>query len=148
MVSQQITPHFYLEEFMRHGKPDLAGLEQDVPYPGKWVSSRLLPLCKALEVIRAELGGKSVTILSGYRDPKYNSAIGGAKYSQHMFGRAADIKVAGVGAAKVQIAVRKLYKAGAIKIGGLGSYLTFTHVDIRPSATLVEWVGSGMDSVA
>lgn len=148
MVSQQITPHFYLEEFMRRGKPNLAGLEQDVPYPSKWVKTRLLVLCQQLEVIRAELDGNPITILSGYRDPKYNSAIGGAKYSQHMLGRAADIRVGGVGAIKVQNVVKKLCQAGKIKLGGLGHYPTFTHVDIRPAIELVEWNGSGMDAVS
>ena len=35
--------------------------------------------------------GKPITVNSGYRCPKLNDAVGGAKNSQHMRGEAADI---------------------------------------------------------
>jgi hypothetical protein len=37
--------------------------------------------------------GKPINITSGYRSPKLNSAIGGAKNSQHCFGQAVDFTV-------------------------------------------------------
>lgn len=38
-----------------------------------------------------EMYGKPITVNSGYRCPKLNAAVGGAKNSQHMRGEAADI---------------------------------------------------------
>jgi len=35
--------------------------------------------------------GEPITVSSGYRSPKLNKAIGGARYSQHRKGEAADI---------------------------------------------------------
>ena len=37
-----------------------------------------------------EMYGKPITVNSGYRCPKLNDAVGGAKNSQHMRGEAAD----------------------------------------------------------
>ena len=47
-------------------------------------------LVRGLERYRSVLG-KPVTIISGYRDPTHNAAVGGASSSQHLFGNAADI---------------------------------------------------------
>lgn len=47
-------------------------------------------LVRGLERYRGLLG-KPVTIISGYRDPAHNVAVGGASNSQHLFGNAADI---------------------------------------------------------
>ena len=50
-----------------------------------------------LQCIREHFG-KAVTITSGYRTAAHNAAVGGAKSSQHLLGRAADIRVQGVAA--------------------------------------------------
>lgn len=47
-----------------------------------------------LQQIRDHFGA-SVTITSGYRSPSHNAKIGGAVDSRHLYGRAADIVVAG-----------------------------------------------------
>ena len=52
-------------------------------------------LVVVLQKIRNHFG-KSVTITSAYRTPTKNKAVGGEKYSQHLYGTAADIKVKGV----------------------------------------------------
>lgn len=39
-----------------------------------------------------EAWGAPIIVSSGYRCPKLNSAVGGAKTSQHMYGQAADIR--------------------------------------------------------
>lgn len=110
------------------------------PYPEKWVESRLNPLCEDLEIIRAEFGGRRVKVLSGHRTPQYNRKIGGARNSQHMEGRASDIEIEGVPPRKVAAKVIEMAKAGRLKhIRGIGSYKTFTHVDIRLSGGLVVW---------
>jgi len=50
-------------------------------------------LVHGLERYRSLLG-RPVTIVSGYRDPAHNAAVGGASSSQHLFGNAADISPA------------------------------------------------------
>ncbi len=132
----KITEHFSLDEFKqpeRHGCPEVA-------YPAEWVPDRLTPLCTVLEAIRAFFG-KPITILSGYRSPAYNTAVGGKKASQHLQGKAADITVEGVSAADVHEAILKLHKQGKIKLGGLGKYPGFTHVDVRDGQRLARWDG-------
>lgn len=81
-------------------------------------------LIEKLQALRDYLG-KPITIVSGYRSPAYNKKINGSTKSQHMYGRAADIRVSGVSTEEVAKA--------AIKLGfkGIGIYDTFTHVDIR-----------------
>lgn len=68
-----------------------------------------------------------VTITSAYRTPNHNKSVGGTTFSQHCFGRAADIKVKGVAPKTVA-----KYVDGILKNrGGIGVYSTFTHVDVR-----------------
>ena len=50
-----------------------------------------------LDVLRHNLK-KPVIITSGYRTPEWNAKCGGAKYSYHMRGMAADIRVDGISA--------------------------------------------------
>ena len=91
-------------------------------------------LVKILQKIRTHFG-KSVTITSAYRTPTKNKACGGQTYSQHLYGRAADIKVSGVSPKKVAAYVNTILP----KSGGIGTYKSFTHVDVR--ATKSRWNG-------
>ena len=83
-------------------------------------------LVTILQKIRTHFG-KSVTITSAYRTPGKNKAVGGQTYSQHLYGKAADIKVKGVAPKKVAAYTETLLK----NKGGIGIYSTFTHVDTR-----------------
>lgn len=85
-------------------------------------------LVDILQQIRDHFG-KAVTITSAFRTANYNSSkkVGGAKYSQHLYGKAADIKVSGVAASAVADYVETLMP----NTGGIGRYSTFTHVDVR-----------------
>lgn len=91
-------------------------------------------LVDVLQKIRAHFG-KAVTITSAYRTPGRNKAVGGQTYSQHLYGKAADIKVNGVSPKKVAAYAETLLK----NKGGIGTYSTFTHVDTR--ATKSRWKG-------
>lgn len=83
-------------------------------------------LVTVLQNIRNHFG-KAVTITSAYRTPPKNKAVGGETYSQHLYGRAADIKVKGIAPKQVAAYAEKLLP----KSGGIGTYSTFTHVDVR-----------------
>lgn len=91
-------------------------------------------LVNVLQKIRNHFG-KSVTITSAYRTPAKNKACGGQTYSQHLYGKAADIKVSGVTPKKVATYAETLLK----NKGGIGTYSTFTHIDVR--ATKSRWKG-------
>lgn len=52
-------------------------------------------LVAILDILRNKIG-KPVIITSGYRTPEWNTKCGGAKYSYHMRGMAADIRVNGM----------------------------------------------------
>ncbi len=91
-------------------------------------------LVKILQKIRNHYG-KSVTITSAYRTPTKNKAVGGTTYSQHLYGKAADIKVKGIAPKTVAAYANTLLP----KSGGIGTYKTFTHIDTR--ATKSRWNG-------
>lgn len=138
-----VTPHFHIEEFR---------CRDGAPYPSTWLDARLRPLCAALESIREACGGHSLVILSGYRTPAHNESLrtkdgsgsGVAKDSQHVHGRAADITIEGMAPADVHAVILSLDGAGKIKIGGLGRYAGWCHVDVRqrpPDGHLARWTG-------
>ena len=83
-------------------------------------------LVKILQKIRNHFG-KAVTITSAYRTPGKNKAVGGTAYSQHLYGRAADIKVKGVAPKQVAAYAEKLLPG----TGGIGIYKSFCHIDVR-----------------
>lgn len=91
-------------------------------------------LVTVLQKIRTHFG-KAVTITSAYRTPTHNKAVGGTTYSQHLYGKAADIKVNGVSSKKVAEHAEKILQGK----GGVGIYDTFTHIDVR--TTKSRWNG-------
>lgn len=91
-------------------------------------------LVNILQKIRTHFG-KTVTITSAYRTPTKNKAVGGTTYSQHLYGKAADIKVKGVSPKTVAAYTNKLMPSS----GGIGIYSTFTHIDVR--STKSRWNG-------
>ena len=93
----RVTPHFSLADFACH---------DGTPYPVQWIDARLRPLCELLEIVRGRFGAP-VTVISGYRTPAHNRRVQGARRSQHVEGRAADIRVRGVAPARVHDALRR-----------------------------------------
>lgn len=83
-------------------------------------------LVQILQAIRSHFG-QPVNITSGYRTVSHNKKVGGADYSQHIYGMAADIQVVGVKAEDVADYAEKLLP----NTGGIGRYKDFTHIDVR-----------------
>lgn len=115
-------------------------LENDLNRPGFELTdetrSSLFELATNLEVLRAHFN-VPVTLTNAYRSPEHNEAVGGSKNSQHLLGKAADIKMKGIAPNEVADAIEFLIDMGLMKEGGLGRYNTFTHYDIR--GTKARW---------
>jgi uncharacterized protein YcbK (DUF882 family) len=127
----QLTSNFKLSEFKcRDGT--------EVP-PDMRESVQLL--AENLQVLRDTLN-RPIRVISGYRSPTYNTKIGGAKKSQHMLAKAADIKIKGMSPPEVKAEIEKLIKSGDMHAGGVGLYTTFTHYDIR--GRNARWYGTGV----
>lgn len=80
-----VSPHFQLKQFVS---------KQESDYPRYLVLKEKLLL--KLELILEKVNEKgyhcqTFHVMSGYRTPHYNKAIGNVKYSRHVWGGAADI---------------------------------------------------------
>jgi len=97
------------------------------------VLQRILPLARALEVLRAEVRAP-VQVISGYRCVAHNRKVGGAVNSRHTWGDAVDLQVTGWGGKDLRALVERLIAAKRMPNGGLGTYekkaLTL-HYDLR-----------------
>lgn len=116
-----ITPNFSIEEFK---------CKDGTPYPDKWVSDRLKPLCEALEIIRKTIE-TPIHISSGYRSPEHNKKVSLATKSEHVEGRAVDIVTRTLSPLKLYNTIEKLISDNKIPQGGLGLYRSWVHYDIR-----------------
>lgn len=90
---------------------------------------------RVLEGVRTHFN-QPVTITSAHRCAARNKAVGGASNSQHLRGRACDIKVAYVDPKDVFEYLDKKYSDRY----GIGSYTTFTHIDTRSNGP-ARWTG-------
>jgi hypothetical protein len=141
----KLSKNFYLHEFNCND--------------GTVVPEELIPnvkeLVKNLQLIRyyyniiynlaeKELTSYKFKIVSGFRTKKHNDSVDGSKNSQHLYAKAADIKVYSVKKRKLlknkviyedpfklYSLIEFLIKEEKIKDGGLGKYNSFTHYDIR-----------------
>ncbi len=125
-----ITPHFKWSEFR---SPDGAVMSQEV-------KDNLFELCQFLERLREAFGNRPIHITKGggHRSPQYNAKIRTEAMrrwphahwkwpslrSQHLLGKAADIKIPPHTPIAIAHRIRNLHFRG-----GIGVYHTFTHVD-------------------
>ena len=90
----------------------------------KWNVTRLM---WRLEAVRAKGGGNPIGINSGFRSVEYNRCLGGASLSQHMYGTAADTKMAEVSNRRLRDIARGSQTYGI----GCYSSLSHNHFDLR-----------------
>ena len=89
-------------------------------------------LVEKLEVFRALCGNKPMHINSAHRCEKHNAKVGGSPKSQHLLGRAADVrKIPGM---SIDEMAKHAETAG---FNGIGKYRSFVHVDVR--GTRARW---------
>lgn len=91
-------------------------------------------LVRLLDAIRKHYG-VAISPSSGIRCEAHNKAVGGATYSQHLYGKAADISVPGVSPEDLYAYAETLLP----DTGGLGIYKWGIHIDTR--TTKSRWDG-------
>ncbi len=110
------SPHFTWGEATKNGTR--------IP-KNESITANIIKIAIALEELRADLDGKSISITSWYRDPISNRRVGGASKSRHLVGDAVDIVVEGMTPQEAQDYLDPIWD------GGLGYGKTFTHIDLR-----------------
>lgn len=125
--ARQLAPGFRVREFRCRDGSDTVLVDEG--------------LVVLLQCIREHFG-KAVVITSGYRTAEHNAKVGGAKSSQHLLGRAADIQVADTPVEDVAAYAESLMPAW----GGVGRYPVkagrakgWVHVDTRTNKS--RWTG-------
>ncbi|HYP23109.1 MAG TPA: M15 family metallopeptidase [Actinomycetota bacterium] len=135
------TAHFDWSEFVQNKNAGCsakanayAGTFGGGPIAPSVVKTNVRRLMWRLEALRAKTGGRPIGINSGFRSVAYNDCIGGARASQHMYGTAADNRIAEVdNRTGREVAMTSQFS-------GVGCYssLSHNHLDIR-----VENAGTG-----
>lgn len=110
----QIAKHFKVREFAcKDGSPVV------------FIDEYLVTI---LDILRNKIG-KPIIITSGYRTPEWNAKCGGAKYSYHMRGMAADIRVEGMSAKEIANKLNAIVPNEC----GIIVYNSWVHFDVRTS---------------
>ena len=113
-ANEKIGQHFKVREFACKDGSQVVFVDEN--------------LVSILDILRNKIG-KPVIITSGYRTPEWNTKCGGAKYSYHMRGMAADIRVNGISAKEL---ANKLNEIVPDKCGII-VYKSWVHFDVRTS---------------
>lgn len=124
---------------------------KDGVHAPRWRHPAIVRQAEALNHLRAvvsrtyEATRVEIVVHSWYRTPAHNSAVGGARYSQHLYGKASDItvRIVRTGGVRVRISpgevARLAEQVPGFRNGGVGRYATFTHLDTR--GTRARWNG-------
>lgn len=115
-----LTKNFDITEF---------SCNDGTPVPSEYLPN-VKKLAEQLQILRDELN-EPIHINSAYRHKEYNKKIGGKKNSYHIKAMAADITVKSKTPKQLAAIVERLISQGKIKIGGMGIYKSFIHVDTR-----------------
>lgn len=132
-----LTAHFTEEELTKSSRASQLGIDNT---PTNEIRENLYTLADGLERIRSLLGC-AMFIDSGYRCPKLNTAIKGAKNSAHMLGLAADFVAPNCG---TPLEVTRLIVAHKESIGfnkiimeGRWVHVDFPKEGDKPSLTIL-----------
>ncbi|MEL6605349.1 MAG: D-Ala-D-Ala carboxypeptidase family metallohydrolase [Cyanobacteria bacterium J06614_10] len=93
------------------------------------ITYRIVKLCRYMDAVRAHLGDRPIKVTSGYRDPKTNRRVNGARSSRHMAGDAVDFYVEGMSVVDTFYKLKDYHRTGGLAVGN-----GFVHLDLRPGA--------------
>ena len=126
--NKQGFKHFTAKEFTDYFAVHRRGVTNSEPPQELW--ENIVPTLRIVDELRNHFNAP-ITILSSYRSPAYNAAIGdAAPKSMHKQFRALDISVQGKTPTQVFKVLREWRDKGKF-LGGLGLYSTFVHIDTR-----------------
>jgi uncharacterized protein YcbK (DUF882 family) len=129
----KLTKNFKLNEFLESrffDKDEQKKVLADFEKNKKELLPQLQKLANNLQTLRDNLNA-SISINIGYRPKWYELSKDRSGTSQHCLCKAADITAQGYTPAQVHEKIEELIKCGDMLQGGLGSYSTFSHYDIR-----------------
>lgn len=95
------------------------------------IVNNMIALARELQKARDQIG-RPFIINSWYRPPAINQAVGGVSNSQHLYGKAADIQVAGYSGRRVANAVMLWWNGG---VGIYSSMPDIVHLDVGSKRT-------------
>ena len=98
-----------------------------LPPEAQW--AHLASVALAADEIREQFG-HPLRVLSAYRSPAYNKAIGGASQSYHMHAMALDLQPLNGDVQGLYDSAVQLRGLGVFQ-GGIGKYSSFVHIDVR-----------------
>ncbi len=129
--------NFAAHEFTGYFAAVRKGVLNHTPPRSLWPN--IVPTLRVADDLRDSFGEPCI-ILSSYRSPEYNRAVGGAPASLHMEFKALDISMPLAGARQVYRRLVEWRGAGRFT-GGLGLYPSsgFVHLDTR--GTNATWNG-------
>lgn len=87
----RLTPHFTLEELIATSH---RGVDNT---PDRSAMAALRLTAERMETVRSILGGKVITVTSGFRSKALNRKVGGSPTSAHVLGYAVDFNCFGFG---------------------------------------------------
>ena len=128
------TLHFDWSEFRQNYNPNCSAKANAYAgtFQGGMVSRHsarhyVRRLMWRLEAVRSKGGNNPMGINSGFRSIPYNDCIGGARSSQHLYGTAADNRIAKTDNRRARTIAR------SSQVHGIGCYssLTHNHFDLR-----------------
>ena len=108
--------NFGAGEFTSYFARERKGVKNSLPPRRIW--NNIVPALRIVDELRDSFG-KPCRILSSYRSPDYNKAVGGASSSQHLEFTALDIAFDGISPQRVYDRLLEWRKAGKFT-GGLG----------------------------
>lgn len=93
-MTERLSAHFTLAEMTFSATAARKGIDNTAPPE---IEARLVLTADRMEQVRDLLGGNAIRVLSGYRSPAVNRAVGGSATSAHRTGHAVDFTCPGFG---------------------------------------------------
>lgn len=93
-MTQRLSTHFTLAEMTASATAARKGIANVAPPE---IVDTLILTADRMEKVRSLLLNKPIRVLSGYRSPAVNRAVGGSRNSAHMTGHAVDFVCPGFG---------------------------------------------------